>query len=154
FGGANAHALLAEHRTPAPEPAAGDGLPRTHLLPLSARSAAALRQRAEDFRQLLSSGGHNGAAVSLAGLCRTGAVPRRPHAHRLAVLGGSHEELAESLDAFARGRQHPSLYAGRRTGAAPGPVFVYCGMGPQSWGMGQKLMADEPVYRRAVERCD
>ena len=31
------------------------------------------------------------------------------------------------------------------------PVFVCSGMGQQWWAMGRELLAQEPVYRRAVE---
>src|SRR5207244_1801402 len=39
-------------------------------------------------------------------------------------------------------------------GQPPRLAFVYCGNGPQWWGMGRQLMEQEPVFRSAVERCD
>ena len=34
------------------------------------------------------------------------------------------------------------------------PVFVFTGMGPQWWGMGQELYRNEPIYREAVDEAD
>src|SRR5262249_20507140 len=35
----------------------------------------------------------------------------------------------------------------------PRVAFVFCGNGPQWWAMGRQLLAQEPVFRGAVERC-
>lgn len=34
------------------------------------------------------------------------------------------------------------------------PVFVFTGMGPQWWAMGQELLEHEPVFRKTAEQCD
>ena len=39
--------------------------------------------------------------------------------------------------------------------AGPGKIaFVFSGMGPQWWGMGQQLYATERVFRESFDRCD
>jgi acyl transferase domain-containing protein len=34
------------------------------------------------------------------------------------------------------------------------PVFVFTGMGPLWWAMGQELLEHEPVFRKTAEKCD
>ncbi|HVK63791.1 MAG TPA: SDR family NAD(P)-dependent oxidoreductase [Polyangium sp.] len=85
----------------------------------------------------------------------TASVRRAHHAHRLALVGRSREELYASLEAFGRGE----LLAGVTRGEAPAEVqpkvvFVYPGQGSQWVGMGRQLLAEEPVFRRAMEACD
>src|SRR5690606_29579267 len=64
-------------------------------------------------------------------------------------------ELADRLDAFARGEAVAGAVAGRRArNAVPRVVFAFSGQGPQWPGMGRGLCAGEPVFRDAVERCD
>src|SRR6202030_3824820 len=53
------------------------------------------------------------------------------------------------------GGKVPGLSVGKTlSGSRPPLVFVFTGMGPQWWAMGQQLLHDEPVFREAVERCD
>jgi acyl transferase domain-containing protein/acyl carrier protein len=153
FGGTNAHAILQE--APAGTPAeAGEAGERSYMLPLSARGPEALRARAAAFASYLTDEGR-GRAASLADICYSAGARRGHHDHRLAVVGGSHDEIAEQLAAFASGEGQSSLTTGR---VAPGQsrklAFVFSGMGPQWWAMGRQLMAREPVFRAAVERCD
>lgn len=93
FGGTNAHVLLREAPAPQQERPPGDGV---FLLPLSAASELALRGLAQRYRDLLRSGD----APPLADLCYTAGVRRTHHEHRLSLLGATHADLAESLDAF------------------------------------------------------
>ena len=48
----------------------------------------------------------------------------------------------------------PSRPATRPAGAAPRVAFVFCGQGPQWFGMGRELLASEPVFREVVTQCD
>ncbi|HKV08228.1 MAG TPA: acyltransferase domain-containing protein [Thermoanaerobaculia bacterium] len=128
-----------------------EGRPETvEVLPLSARSPEALREMAGKTAALLASPG-DGALHDVA---YTAAVRRGHHEHRLAAVGGSREETAERLSAFARGEAVAGLAVGRRVREAGGVVFAFSGQGPQWHGMGRQLFAEEPVYRAAVEECD
>ncbi|MER6125849.1 beta-ketoacyl synthase N-terminal-like domain-containing protein [Streptomyces sp. NPDC001795] len=91
----NAHVVI---RRPDPvetavAPAA-DGTP--YLLMLSARSPAALEALARSYADHLSPGGA-GSAYSVRDICFSAASRRQHHAHRLAAVGSSHEELVAAL---------------------------------------------------------
>jgi acyl transferase domain-containing protein/acyl carrier protein len=116
------------------------------LVPLSARSPEALRDLARETARV------EGALRDLAW---TAAVKRSHHEHRLAVVARSRTELADRLEAFARGEAVAGAVSGRKArGEGGGLVFVFSGQGPQWPGMGRQLFETEPVFRRVVERCD
>jgi acyl transferase domain-containing protein/acyl carrier protein len=117
---------------------------------LSAHTAAALRDRARSLAAFV----REPRGVDTADLSYT-TTRRRTHLeHRAVVVAGSRAELAERLDAVARGEQASHSSIGRATGQAPRVAFVFCGQGPQWWGMGRELSRTQPVYRAMLERCD
>nr|QVV57687.1 polyketide synthase [Myxococcales bacterium] len=149
MSGTNAHLILEE--SPPEEPGAPRKETRAHLLPLSARSPEALvslaraygdRLRAEDGDDLLD-------------ITYTASVRRTHHEHRLAVVGRTRRELAESLAAFTRGEPPQGMTQGKVSSeGAPRLVFVFSGQGSQWAGMGEALAAEEPVFRAKLEECD
>ncbi|MGK3959667.1 SDR family NAD(P)-dependent oxidoreductase [Sorangium sp. So ce118] len=152
MSGTNVHVVL-EEAPEAPAPPA-DAEARFTLLPLSARSPAALTALAEAYRGLLR-GGPAGEGARLADVAYTASVRRRHHERRAAVVGRSREELAEALDAFVRGESHPAVAHGEAApGLSPRVVFVFPGQGQQWAGMGQQLLREEPVFRAALEACE
>ncbi|MFK4148480.1 beta-ketoacyl synthase N-terminal-like domain-containing protein [Streptomyces sp. NPDC004065] len=92
----NAHVVLrqAETRPSPPPPPRPDGAP--YVLPLSAHTPAALEALARSYAAYLSPGGA-GTAYAVRDICRTAATRRSHHAHRTAVVGRTHEELAAAL---------------------------------------------------------
>jgi acyl transferase domain-containing protein/NADPH:quinone reductase-like Zn-dependent oxidoreductase len=142
FGGTNAHVVLEE----APEVAAPTMVePRAHVLPLSARSVDGLRTLARAHRERLAD---DLPESSVTDLCRTAALRRSLHPHRLAVVGASRAELHERL-LEAESADH--LVAEPSTGRL---AFVFSGQGTQWPGMGRELAGRESVFRRALEECD
>jgi acyl transferase domain-containing protein/acyl-CoA synthetase (AMP-forming)/AMP-acid ligase II/acyl carrier protein len=89
FGGTNAHVIVEQ----APEPPARQQptLSR-YLLPLSAKSEAALRRLADEVDSLLRD-----TTVPLADLCFTAAIGRDHFRHRIAVLGRNPGEMAAAI---------------------------------------------------------
>jgi acyl transferase domain-containing protein len=153
FGGANAHALLAEAPTrtgispPADEPA------KAQLVPLSARSAEALADLARRYQEWLQQNTGEDPPT-LREIAFNAAIRRSHHTHRLALVADTRDKLVDSLQAFLQSEARPGLAIGRvaASGAVP-VVFVFTGMGPQWWGMGRQLLREEPVFRTAVEEC-
>ncbi len=130
------------YRPPEPGPA---------IVPLSGRSLEARRELALRTAVRLREPG----AETVGDFGWTAALRRSHHEHRLAVVGRSREEVAGRLEAFARGEMPPGLTAGRAgRGERGGLVFAFSGQGPQWSGMGRQLLAAEPVFRDAIERCD
>lgn len=135
FGGTNAHAVLEEYRsTPA------------QLLILSAENPESLIERAEQFKELAQS-------APLQSVCYTSAVEASGHAHRLAVIAASNAELAEGIESFLKGAANFGIAHGHAIGPHK-MVFVFPGQGSQWFGMGHELLAQQPLFREALKRCD
>ncbi|GAA2256041.1 hypothetical protein GCM10010232_51860 [Streptomyces amakusaensis] len=154
FGGTNAHVVLEEAPPPAPSTSGEPPAARAWtILPLSARTPDALPEVAEGIRRELA--GAQGPPVSLADLGHTLAHRRQHHESRLAIVHSTAADLDASLAARLRDEPRPGVVQGRRLDPADRRlVWVFTGMGPQWWGMGRGLFADEPVFREAVIRCD
>ena len=169
FGGTNAHAILSSFdarlmtvttpSTPAPPACAA---PPVWALPVSARNPESLAAAGGRLARMLADrlgAAHHAAPLSddLRDLCDTAAMRREQHPHRACVIGADAAELIDGLNRLAAGESHPNLVIGVRPVADQAGAallsFVYSGMGPQWWGMGQRLYATEPVFAAMVDRC-
>ena len=73
---------------------------------------------------------------------------------RAAINVRSAADLPSGLDALIEGRQAPGVVASGTVGAErPRLIWVFSPHGGQWAGMGRQLMAEEPVFRAALERC-
>jgi acyl transferase domain-containing protein/acyl-CoA synthetase (AMP-forming)/AMP-acid ligase II/acyl carrier protein len=155
FGGTNAHVVVEE--APVAPAAARAVLPAAgsaYLLPISARSPEALRALAGAYRHLLAAQG-NGDLPALSDLAYTAGVRRSHHDHRLALVGSSRADMVRQLDAVLQeGDRWGSVSVPRPAGRRPKLAFVFSGQGSQWWAMGRELLAQEPVFRAALEQCD
>jgi acyl transferase domain-containing protein/acyl carrier protein len=170
YGGTNAHVILSnlseietsnkisnsfksENQTNEANPN------RPFLLPLSARSNESLYELAKQYAEYLSSYDDD---ISV--FIRRVSVKRNHYEYRALVQGNSKQELVDRLIIFSQGKvdenvsylRQSSNYEGDAgvTDADSKPVFVFSGMGPQWWGMGQQLLKNEPVYKAAILECD
>ncbi|MFG2130607.1 type I polyketide synthase [Streptomyces sp. NPDC048751] len=158
LSGTNAHVVVAAAPARRAEPPRGrtelpEGRP-THLLVLSAHSAAALRRLANAYADFLAPHGA-GRDLPLWDVCATAAQNRQAHPYRLWVTGTDHDELGEALRALARDR--PTDNGGLGEAGFDGPrraVFVFPGQGSQWSGMGRSLKAASPAYAQALASCD
>ena len=156
FGGTNAHAILevapAAAGTGAGAPAAaGAAAPAQGLvtvLPLAARSQAALADLAGRYRLIADGYGLDDLAAA--------AAHRRTHHRqaRLAIVTGSLDELKEALESAHAGNPHPALHSSTPPSADYPLGFLFTGLGPQWWGMGRHLLEESALFRSVVERCD
>jgi acyl transferase domain-containing protein/acyl carrier protein len=121
-----------------------------HLLTISARSEASLKALAKDYLALVLHPPDAGVRE----FCAAAARRRAHHSHRLAVVGATYDELADGLEAFLTGETRAGVAAGRAAAVPPPLAFVFSGMGPQWWGMARRLIAQVPLVRDVIERCD
>ena len=151
YGGTNAHAVL-EDAPQLPKLLREDDEPgAVYMLPLSARSEQALTDLARDWLVKFPEN-YSGA---LKDLCYSAACRRGHHDYRVAIMGDSWKAMHEQLTAFVEKQPASSLTSGKTDSKAPSkPVFVYTGMGPQWWAMGQELYKTNTIYRTTVEECD
>ena len=143
FSGTNAHIVLEQPPQPATSVAARDRHP--YLLPVSARTPAALRAFAEAYRKFLTTD-----ALDVRDVCYTASLRRNHYEERLAVVGATAQELQLGLEAWLGNgvKSHKSIVE------RPKVVFVFPGQGSQWEGMCRKLLAEEPVFRHAIEQCE
>lgn len=146
-GGTNAHVIL-EEAPPPREPTTQDA--RAQLLVLSAHTSPARQALAQAYQTALAAPPL--ADARLADVCFTAAARRSHHHHRLAVVGETQADIILALQGFTAGEGFPGA-AGATPDRRRGLAFVFSGQGAQWVGMGQTLLRDEPVFRRALERC-
>ena len=163
FAGTNAHVILEEAPEEAAQPAAAPGpveqpgsavdvaagtAPRFSVLPLSARTPAALVQVADQYRSWLSA--HPEA--TLADVCFTAGAGRAHLEHRAALVVNSRESAIELLGALADDRPAPGLVRGE-SHDTPKTAWLFTGQGSQYPGMARELFDTEPVFAETLNRC-
>src|SRR5689334_4451972 len=142
FAGTNAHVVLEE----APAVSAADAVEpvtvrdRVQVLPLSARTPAALSQLADRYRRWLLD--HPDA--NLADVCLTAGTARAHLEHRAALVVDSREAAVDLLGALAEDRPAPGLVRGE-SHDVPKTAWLFTGQGSQYVGMAQDLYVTEPV---------
>lgn len=151
YGGTNAHVVLQNAPLVEADGPLAAPLDAVHCLPLSARSEHALTALAKSWLEYFGERPER----RLSDLAYSASCRRGHHDHRLAVTGASWEEVRGQLQAFVEQGMGEWFASGKRGNESEQPpVFVYTGMGPQWWAMGQELYEKEPVYRAAAEECD
>lgn len=122
-----------------------------HLLCLSAGSHQALVELAGQYRDLLAAS----PELSLADICFTANIGRAALPHRMTVLGDRCEGVAEHLDAFCQGKSVNGLStAVVSDDDTPKIAFLFTGQGSQYVDMGRRLYETQPIFRKAMNRCD
>ena len=119
-----------------------------HLLPLSVRSPEALRAVASRYADLLS-GAH---APELHDVCWSAATRRTGLEHRAAFVAQDNVSMVDALRRYASGDAATAegvVHSNER----PRLAFVAPGQGGQWVGMARELIAREPEFKVALERC-
>jgi phthiocerol/phenolphthiocerol synthesis type-I polyketide synthase B len=119
------------------------------LLPLSAKSPEALRALAQLYAELLSAE----AALALHDVCWNAATRRTALDHRAVFVAADRAAMADALRGYASG-EAAAAEGVVRADASPRIAFVLPGQGAQWIGMARELIAREPAFRAALERCD
>ena len=154
FAGTNAHVIIEEapeqaaQIAAAPSPVDPRGEQRFSILPLSARTPAALVDVADQYRNWLSA--HPEA--TLADVCFTAGAGRAHLEHRAALVVNSRESAIELLGALADDRPAPGLVRGE-SHDTPKTAWLFTGQGSQYPGMARELFDTEPVFAETLNRC-
>ena len=153
ISGTNVHLILEEAPRPSGASSRGqESMGNAHLLTLSAHSREALEAVALAHAAFLRK--TDGAGTTTEDVCYTASARRAHHDHRVALVGRTHGELADHLDAFIAGELRPGLSSGRRIqGRERKLVFVFPGQGSQWIGMARDLIESEPAFRKTLEAC-
>ncbi|MEZ4867755.1 MAG: SDR family NAD(P)-dependent oxidoreductase [Caldilineaceae bacterium] len=159
LSGANAHVILGQAPTTAtPATNASDlgapeqqqATPPVQLLTVSTKTKESLQQLAARYDKFLATN----PTLAVTDLCWTANTGRAQLGHRLAVVAESVPHLREQLATFAAAGAtgiYGQLPAGK---AQPKLAFLFTGQGSQYVDMGRTLYETQPVFRRALERCN
>jgi len=149
MSGTNAHVILEE--APVVEPPVLEVERPMHLLTLSAKTEAALKDMAGRMISYLETD----PSTSLGDVCFTANTGRAHFAHRLAVVAEEPTQIVEKLTAFATGITSDRLLSGQVTRNSRAKVaFLFTGQGSQYVDMGRHLYETQPTFQKALERCD
>ncbi|GAA4254347.1 type I polyketide synthase [Dactylosporangium darangshiense] len=140
ISGTNAHVIL--EQAPEPSPASAT-LPKP-VLPISARSTAALHAYGARLGDWLRPDTDlTAVARNLAG--------RTPFEHRAAIAAPDLDTARAALRALSSGGSHPALSTGVVGSSRPRVAFVLSGQGSQRPEMGRKLYAEQPVFAASLD---
>ena len=141
FSGTNAH-LIVEQAPVVNGQLEDEEIPR--VLPLSAKSSAALQEVAARYADWLESG----EAGVWADIAATAAVGRDHFRHRAAVVASTRAEAAAALRALIAQGEVGSTAQTQTLG------FLFTGQGSERTGMGLELLERSAAFRAAVERLE
>lgn len=153
IAGTNAHVVLQD--LPAAVAAVdtgantGSGRPCA-LLPLSARSADALRALAGRYADRLE----RAADAELHHICWSAATRRTALEHRAVFVAEGRQALVDALRRYQGGEAAVAEGVVHATAPTGRLAFVCPGQGAQWLGMARELMQREPVFRAELARCD
>jgi len=140
YSGTNAHVVVEEAPVVADAPVADEAC----LMPVSAKSEAALRTVASRYAQWLDGAGNE----SWTDVAATAAIGRDHFRYRAAVVARNRGEAADALRGVAD-RAGLAAAAG-----VPALAFLFTGQGSERAGMGLELLEWSRVFRAAVERLE
>jgi acyl transferase domain-containing protein/NAD(P)-dependent dehydrogenase (short-subunit alcohol dehydrogenase family)/acyl carrier protein len=148
FSGTNAH-LIVEEAPTQPERTGAIAAPTSWLLPLSARSDAALAELAQQLARHIAA--HPDEDVGA--MCARMGRGRAHFEHRLAVFGSTRQAIADALTRAAMSETPPGVVRGTAN-ITPEIAFLFSGQGSQYAGMGRELYETEPVFRQVIDECE
>ncbi|MGE2716644.1 beta-ketoacyl synthase N-terminal-like domain-containing protein, partial [Mycolicibacterium litorale] len=152
FGGTNAHVVLEQSPDPAGQVVGSrPSDPVVTTLVVSGKTSARVASMAGVLAEWMDG---EGAGVGLADVAHTLNHHRTRYPKVATVCARDREQAVAGLRALAGGYTTAGVVAARDRERGPGTVFVYSGQGSQWAGMGQRLLAEEPVFAAAVAELE
>ena len=176
FGGTNAHFVIEEAplKSVKAQPENSKDERPCHLLALTAKSPASLRELAQRYVRLLSDSAEESAqnlsqaratnddssvvsARSLADICFTANTGRSHFNERLCLISNSHEQLQQRLTRFCEGKETElagQFLAGQVKGRKrPRLAFYFPEPTLGTLRLGQVLYASQPIFQAVFDGC-
>ncbi len=153
FGGTNAHLAIQEYLPRSRRPATvkqPQAEQTASVLLISGNSEAGLQAVARSYVDMLRAK----ECAPWQQICAAAATCRSPLRHRLALSASSSDEAAQKLESYLDGKSAARLATGSSIAPASAIAFVYSGNGPQWWGMGRELLAENATFRAEIEAVD
>ncbi|CAI3954351.1 Acyl carrier protein (AcpP) (PDB:1ACP) [Commensalibacter communis] len=153
YGGSNANAII---RLPRKEEVATRinseeaHLPSdNYILSLSTKQQPSLKLTAEAYAAFLRADN----SPSIEDITYSVGKHRSFFQRHLVTFGKTKEEIAQKLEDFAQDKPNPDVVVGQQQiKTQTQPAFVFSGMGPQWWGMGQWLLKNGPAESLAIAK--
>lgn len=148
FSGTNSHIILS---SPPAIPEKVSGIERPlHLLTISAKSEAALKELAKRYIEHLSA-----RQPELADFAFTANAGRSHFNHRLALMADTTRQAQEILSVHVNSEPVDALVHGEVRGTRlPRLAFLFTGQGAQYPGMAHRLYETQPTFRATLDKCD
>lgn len=157
FGGTNAHVILEEAPLLTKNQAAQDAAWENFLLPISARTPAALQEFAARFQKSLHDDAGAAQSAPLSQIAHSSATRRDHYEYRLATVTENKEQAAAALAQFLEGKLSPNLIAQEKPSTNSDIVFVCSGQGSQWPHMGVSLLnraGSTNAFAETIRECD
>lgn len=142
IGGTNAH-MIVEEAPGVPEKRNQSG-PRLQLFPFSAESSISLESQLARWPSFLE----DQPELNINDVAFTLQTGRKTFRHRTFTVTDSLSGLQESLSA-----NEIHFSPTKQSGASRRPVFLFTGQGSQYLNMARSSYEQDPVFRKALDRC-
>jgi amino acid adenylation domain-containing protein len=146
FSGTNVHVLMEE--APTPEAPCVERERPAHLLGLSAKSEAGLKDVAHLYETHLAT-----STDALADVCYMAHTGRSHFNYRLAVVADDLADARSRLTDYRAEVDTSGIIAGHCGNKAPRVAFLFSGQGAQYTGMGRALYETLPRFRAVLDQC-
>lgn len=156
YGGTNGHVLLRSPTSDELKPfIKKEESHRTWLVPISAKTSAALSDLAQRYHDFLVADLKGNNEYVMEDIVYSLSRRRNHHSQRVVFSVTGKDDLIAMLAQFVDGAYTDDMVEGKTSaGTADKLCFVYSGMGPQWWKMGQELYQTEPVFKAEVDRIE
>ncbi|MET3879350.1 type I polyketide synthase [Chitinophaga sp. OAE865] len=146
YGGTNGHAILSRFSPDASVPVNVPGQSIKYQFIVSGKSAGALKENTVNLLGFLE----KEKELPLHDLAYSLTRRKTLHDFSWLVEAGSRQELVTALEMKILNAEYPRITANKD----PRLVWVFTGMGPQWYGMGQELYKCDVVFRNTLDNCD
>lgn len=146
YGGTNGHAVLSRFSPNGAASIKASNVLAIYQFMISGKSVNALKENAVNLLRFLEKEEH----LSLPDLAYTLTGRKTQHDFVWLIEAGNREELMDALETKILREEYPRIAANKDRRL----VWVFTGMGPQWYGMGQELYRHNAVFRAALDKCD